>query len=269
MVVTTDPKGWPNTGGGGSGSSCNNGNCTCSPAPDCCSSGSTCGGSAVTCFGLPCSQVDEAAACDFEFGAGQRLGLVESRSCLPTGQHYYIDDPAMMAGLEDMFDCAANVGTYGSGNEMPMAAIEQALDSVRNSAGGCNNGFLRDDAVLVITFITDEEDDNGGGSGGGDGSPGGPAQWAQAVVDAKNGDPTAAVVLGLIGDSDLPGGVCPPGGMPDSGGDGAEASPRLRTFVEMFPNGSHGSVCADDYAPFFAAAVDIIDTACDDFVPPG
>jgi hypothetical protein len=30
-----------------------------------------------------------------------------------------------------------------------------------------------------------------------------------------------------------------------------------------------GSVCADDYVPFFTEAVGLIDTACDEYTPPG
>jgi hypothetical protein len=34
-------------------------------------------------------------------------------------------------------------------------------------------------------------------------------------------------------------------------------------------NGVVGSVCEADYAPFFSSAVSVIQSACDDFVPPG
>ena len=48
--------------------------------------------------------------------------------------------------------------------------------------------------------------------------------------------------------------------------DSVEA-PRLQRFVESFERGSLGSVCAPDYASFFAQAVSEIDTACEEFVP--
>jgi hypothetical protein len=42
-----------------------------------------------------------------------------------------------------------------------------------------------------------------------------------------------------------------------------------RAFVELWgDHGIMGTVCAADYAPFFAEAVDIIDNTCDNFVPP-
>jgi hypothetical protein len=49
----------------------------------------------------------------------------------------------------------------------------------------------------------------------------------------------------------------------------AEPSPRLREFSESFTYGSWGSICSLDYAPFFDSAVSVIDTACEQFEPPG
>jgi hypothetical protein len=64
--------------------------------------------------------------------------------------------------------------------------------------GGCNDGFLRDDALLMITMI--------GGwdvEGWNKASTGTPEAWAQAVVDAKNGRPDSVVMLD-IGDTSFP-----------------------------------------------------------------
>jgi hypothetical protein len=133
-----------------------------------------------------------------------------------------------------------------------MQAMVEGVTTL-NGAGQCNEGFVRDDAILVVTIITDEEEN-------GD-SVGNPASWAQALIDAKLGNEQAVVVLGLIGDIDLPGSPCEDlDAMP---------SPRLRQFVSFFTNGVTGSVCAPDYAPFFLDAVSVIDTACDEFTPEG
>ena len=86
-------------------------------------------------------------------------------------------------------------------------------------------------------------------------------------MSAKGGDESAIVVLGLFGDNDEPGAICPPFN-PDSAS-GAEPSPRLREFVDSFgDHGVPGSVCAASYQQFFLDAVGIIDTTCDEFVPP-
>jgi hypothetical protein len=183
--------------------------------------------------------------------------------------------------LEQAFSCAANRGNMGSveGNEQTMLAMTESIGPL-NAAGECNEGFVRDDAIVVITVITDEEDDPGdtGGHWTADGectnvdedpnSPGGPQTWYDAVVAAKHGDPEAVVVLALIGDCDL-NGECTGMKLDYDGIIGAEPAPRIREFAQRFQYGQVGPVCVDDYAPFFRAAVDQIDLACDEFKPPG
>ncbi|MCA9712430.1 MAG: hypothetical protein KDK70_41730, partial [Myxococcales bacterium] len=48
------------------------------------------------------------------------------------------------------FPCMAQVGTDGSFIELPVTGAIAALDAAHNGAGACNDGFLRDDAVLVV-----------------------------------------------------------------------------------------------------------------------
>src|SRR5687768_2216792 len=140
------------------------------------------------------------------------------------------------AMLGSDFACVAEVGTYGDGNEQPMAAILAGAGSSLGAVGACNEGFVRDDAILVVTFITDEEDIEK--------SPGDPPDWKSGVVAAKNGNENAVVVLGLFGDTDQPGAICQPF-MDETG---AEPGVRLRQFTESFGGrGVTGSVCANDY----------------------
>ena len=73
----------------------------------------------------------------------------------------------------------------------------------------------------------------------------------------KNG--MAIVMLGLINDTDAAMPVCPA----DS-----QDPVNLRTFIDMFPNRIRGSVCGGSYNDFFQQAVDLIDTTCDEFIPP-
>ncbi len=162
--------------------------------------------------------------------------------------------------LSEAFQCAARVGVGSwAPTELPMEAMVHAVTPGFDAAA-CNEGFLRDDAILVVTFITDESDAPGD-------STGSPAYWKQALVDAKNGDESAVVVLGLFGDNDLPDGICED--LAGGSDDGAEAAPRLRQFVESFGDkGFFGSVCAPSYDPFFQEAVALIDTTCEEFLPP-
>lgn len=163
--------------------------------------------------------------------------------------------------LPGAFACAAQVGTGSTSDpEKPMQAMVNAI-APTGEAHDCNAGFLRDDAILVVTFITDEDDNQG------DGSAGTPDGWKASLIAAKGNDPDALVVLGLFGDQDKPNYICPPFD-PDAAS-GAEPSPRLRQFVESFgDHGVAGSVCADSYKPFFDQAVAVIDSTCDDFIPP-
>ena len=118
-----------------------------------------------------------------------------------------------------------------------------------------NAGFERDDALLIVTFITDEEDN---------GSAGNPQDWFDDVVAAKLGDQDRVVVLGLFGDNDQPSPVC----SAMSGLNGADAGPRLRQFAQLFNNHDIGSVCLPSYSQFFDDAVSTIDFACDNFPMP-
>ncbi len=197
--------------------------------------------------------------CEDVLGAGvthPRGTDASNMDCSFSSGARYIDssEPDLTAA----FSCAAQVGTGSwGGTERPMEAMVQAVTPM-TTASDCNEGFLRDDAILVVTFITDENDQND--------SAGIPAGWRQALIAAKNGDENAIVVLGLFGDNDLPGGICLD---PTDGGDGAEASPTLREFVDAFGDkGFFGSVCAPSYDDFFMEAVSVIDTTCDEFIPP-
>jgi hypothetical protein len=92
------------------------------------------------------------------------------------------------------------------------------------------------------------------------GSPGTPEEWYDAVIAAKLGIPENVVVVSFI---NYDGGACPPS---DPGYDGVH----IAAFTEMFgSNGVLGGVCEPDYGPTFQQAIGIIDTACDDFTPPG
>jgi hypothetical protein len=199
--------------------------------------------------------VTEPEDCEDVLGAGvthPRGEDASSKPCNFASKARYMDvsEPNLAAA----FACAAKVGTGSSDDpERPMQAMIEAL-APKGEAADCNLGFLRPDAILVVTFITDEDDNLG------DGSLGSVDDWHEAVIAAKRGDDTALVVLGLFGDQDKPNAICK---------EDAEHSPRLRQFVESFGDrGVAGSVCAPSYKEFFKNAVGIIDTTCDGFIPP-
>lgn len=165
--------------------------------------------------------------------------------CTPSSGKRFIDSTE--PDLAGTFACMATVGLAGHASERPMNAIQAALDSTNVESQTCNEGFLRDDALLVVTFVSDD---------GGTPDEGTPMEWYQSVIAAKNNDPAGVVVLGLG-----------PGGA-DCGGGGEH----WLEFVQLWgENGLHGPVCgtAEDYVSFFTDAVSTIDQACQDFEPPG
>ncbi|HET6585579.1 MAG TPA: hypothetical protein VFG69_19100 [Nannocystaceae bacterium] len=173
--------------------------------------------------------------------------------------------------LETKFACTAQIGTGGDGNERPAQALAAALSPALGAAGACNEGFLREDALLVVVLITDEEDDHETMAQSCMmapqlGSAGEPADWFAAVTAAKGGDEAAIVVLSLVGPSGAD--ACPALDKCNGGIVGAEPAPRILEFTDMFTYGFVGPVC-QPYGPFFLEAIDVIESACDDFEPPG
>ncbi len=114
----------------------------------------------------------------------------------------------------------------------------------------CNEGFLRDDALLVIVMITDEEDFED--------SEGDPVSWYESVVAAKGGDEERVVVLSLVGHP-KPNDCIP---TQWTGMMGAEIATRILQFTSIFPYGYVGDICSADYEPFFSEAIEHIDTVC-------
>src|SRR5262245_47315375 len=156
----------------------------------------------------PCGMLPAIDPCDPILGAGIDHDGTELRnSCNIAGGKRWFDD--LQPNVSQTFGCIAN--EYAGNNpEQTMLAVTSALQAQMVGPGGCNEGFLRDDAVLVVTFISDEEDDTE--------SPGNPMLWHDTLLDLKQGNQTAIVVLGLLGDTGLPNAICPPDSMPGSTG---------------------------------------------------
>jgi hypothetical protein len=188
--------------------------------------------------------------CDKQIGAGvvhpAGKGATNAPCTIYGGQRYMVEGEPDLPGT---FACMAQVGLAGHPAERPMDSLVAAMSVGLNAPAGCNSGFLRKDAILVVTFISDDpnyEDADG------------PQEWYDAVVAAKDGNADAVVVLGLTPNFD----GCQNSAPQPKGSQWSE-------FVALW--GDHGleaSVCNLDYAPFFEQAVAIIDEACDDFVPP-
>lgn len=164
--------------------------------------------------------------------------------------------------LDDKFACAAQLGTMGLPDERPAAAVTAAVTEPIVSSD-CNDGFLREDAVLVVVMITDEEDEKIYDPYLGEmGSDGEPIDWFNTMVAAKGGNEESIVMLSLVVP---PGTLCPPWGLFEP----VPITERLIEFTEMFTYGFVGDICEPSYADYFAEAMNVVDAACDGFVPPG
>ena len=96
-------------------------------------------------------------------GKLQAVGAAADTTCMaPTGGLSFIDynqldsTNNLPAGqsVETTFGCMASVGSMGCGYEQPIEAVYKAL----HDQPAENHDFLRDDALLVVMWVTDEDD---------------------------------------------------------------------------------------------------------------
>lgn len=156
----------------------------------------------------------------------------------------YAEGHAYMTERDDLyvtFPCAAQVGTTGSTEERPLEALTSAVVDL-DQPGLCNDGFIRDDALLVVVIVTDEDDP-------------GPVEFRyDRLVEAKGGYADNIVVVGLVNEPETNECVLT--------GHQVEA-PLLTSFIGMFTHGFVAPVCGD-YAASFEQAVQVVESACAD-----
>ena len=195
-------------------------------------------------------------ACDKKIGAGVIFptGLhASNRRCdIDSGLRYITTG---QQNLDAVFACTAQVGTYGSGitGEAMVAALQPEINDPKDEYA-CNSGFLRADALLVVTIIQDTYDQD---------SPGTVDEWIEALRAAKNYDDDAFALLLLTTDVDVDyQQLCLPNEF------NMEKN-RLRLLAEGVEHSFIGSICLDSYAPFFAEHVAALVDLCDDLIVPG
>ncbi len=192
----------------------------------------------------PCQYLDLVTQCDRTWGAGEVFpagdaGEANKPCPIDGGRRYLVKG---QTDLEETFACIAMVGNSGwaSQGQALVAAVQKPI----NDPGGCNAGFLRKDALLMVTLIATNPDEAGAHS------EGTPASWAKAVIDAKHGDDRAVVMFNIGGDPE-----CTP-------------YDRICQLVKMFPYHHLADVVLDAYAPAFVEAAGLVETACAGFTPP-
>jgi hypothetical protein len=187
--------------------------------------------------------------CDTTIGAGvvfPAAGDASNKLCpIDGGRRYMVKG---QTDLKDTFACVAQVGSSGAMRMGQTLAV--TVQPWMNDEGSCNAGFLRDDALLMVTLITHAYDVEDGIVTSLEGTP---ATWADAVRQAKHGDLNSVVVLGII----------------PTEGPGCKKMDRLCQMLELFPFALNRDSWADTYGPFFEEAAELVETACADFIPPG
>jgi hypothetical protein len=190
--------------------------------------------------------------------------LVTQSQCLP-----FAEGSRFITDVDDIgsaFNCNAALGLGGPGDNTTMQNVIMGVSEL-DGAGECNEGFIRDDALLVIVIITDEEDDYDNPPGFNYfGSPGDPASWYADIVAAKAGIETNIVVASFVQPPE-------PNMCPESNNttllDWFEAN-RIIEFTNSFSNHVVHDICdTAGYPSGFAEALGFIDSACDGFIPPG
>ena len=174
----------------------------------------------------------------------------------PDGVNYMLSsDPE----LEAQYACVTELSREGfdgtedacSGSNDDEQPANTAADAATDVAG-TNAGFMRDDAVLVVVAITDEDEQPI------------PEQTPEEIADkliAAKGSIENVVFLGIGGDSECEG--------PYGSADEAEV---LRDVTQIFADADRGlwwDLCDGQLEEAFAAAVDVVDTACSEFTPEG
>lgn len=165
----------------------------------------------------------------------------DGNECITAEGHPY-------ATLEDLDEvapllCLIRVGSNGSVDERPIESTFQLFNSTLNDPSGCNEGFVRPDAQMLIVYVTDEDDDDNDAQGN-SGSIQTSTIWHDGLLVLKPQEDL--MLIGLLGDDDQMATACPwdPFNPPPDGG-GAEASPKLKEFLASFPpeNTVVGSIC--------------------------
>ena len=191
----------------------------------------------------PCQDLDIVTPCDRTWGAGELfpagISGEPNKPCpIDDGRRYLVTG---QSDLQDTFACVANAGNSG-GNALGQA-LAASMGSKINGPGGCNDGFLRKDALLMVVFLATTPDVTS--------SAGTPNKWAQAVIDAKHGDDKAVVMVSIFWNDDQ--------WNPDD---------RIGTMLTLFPYRAREFGGAADYGPIFANAAGLLKTACTNFMPP-
>lgn len=187
--------------------------------------------------------------CDGTDGVGVTLNGnfdASNKRCELYGGHRYII--AGEPNLLDNFLCMANVGA-GPRTDVAGQMVMTALEHKLLAQQGCNGGFVRPDALLVVIVIQGDLDTLSWKT---------PKDWYQSMLDAKGGDEDAVLVMAMATDRDRLPAVCP----------GAKLLKNpWRQATELAAHGLFASICEPSYVPFLEQGAAMAVQLCDNGVP--
>ncbi|MEM6989572.1 MAG: hypothetical protein AAF721_03720 [Myxococcota bacterium] len=129
--------------------------------------------------------------------------------------------------------CYLTAGMSNEPDEHQLETVLTAIGPELTGPGGCNEGFIREDAGLIVVIITDEDDDDDSASAqepGRTGSPGDPTTWYEDLIALKRPENLGVIIV--AGDAAKGCDWQPSPG--NSDGTGAERPVRLTQLVELF-----------------------------------
>lgn len=195
----------------------------------------------------PCDvvhEIEEMPECDRTYGAGVTFptgrDATNSRCELAGGRRYLTREEPDLKGS---FVCIASQG-YAARYEATGWASGRALSYDLNRPGGCNEGFLREDAHLVVTAISFAGSFDGGYN---------PKVWADAVLDAKGGEQDAVSLIALLNDTRLPGNPCYE----------TTSKHQLFAYSEYFEHRLVSNLCDEAFEQDFDAGLEMVAGQCD------
>lgn len=202
-------------------------------------------------FGDPPGCGAQLTNCDKISGSARTFPVgvgASNRRCDLAGDQRYIQQGE--PDVVEAFTCLAQVG-YGLNTGQQFQTMVDAVSDQLTGLGRCNEGFVRDDALLAVVVVLSYADDSSSGT---------PESWAEALHAVKNGNKDAVTALVLATDEDVPGPICE---------DTAWPLPeyRARQFTEKLEHGTLASNCGDNYIPYFEAFVGEIAELCDNLIP--
>jgi hypothetical protein len=154
--------------------------------------------------------------------------------------------------LQDDIQCLLQTGTGPwDGMERPIEAMFEAFAPARTDPGGCNEGFLRDDASLLVVVVSSSDDKLSAGL---------PADWYDQLVLQKGGRRENVSIIEIVDTMGPPNGCT------------AEEAKNLEDFgTEALP--THLAITdlcdPDQIDDDIENAINTVGpTACQDFIPP-